>query len=132
LSDMPRSSLWLHYRWHSGGRSYGRMYEVNDPAHWGPATARNIPFDARGRLWYRKAREKRGLYWSPPYRFLAAQRPGVTASMPLIDGERVVDVCGIGFELRDLSSFARQLSQEPGSKVFLLTYHRAKEHPDSS
>jgi adenylate cyclase len=124
-----RASLWLHHRWVRGSRSYGRLYEARSAALWGPPMVRDHRFDARRRLWYRKATHRRRLFWSPPYRFAASLRPGITASLPLLIGRRVAGVLGSSFELKDLSPFVKALSREPGSKVFLLTEHLIKEYP---
>jgi adenylate cyclase len=126
-----RRSLWLHHRWIRGDRTYGRLYEARSAAQWGPPMVRNRRFDARQRLWYKKARHRRKLFWSPPYLFVASQRPGITASLPLLIGQRAAGVLGLSFELKDLSPFVKALSREPGSKVFLLTEHLIRGYADA-
>jgi class 3 adenylate cyclase len=71
----------------------------------------NDTYDARTRPWYIGAVEARGLFWTDVYIFFTDQKPGVTAAMPVIDGNgQLLGVLGVDIEIEELSDFLRRLS----------------------
>src|SRR5262252_8881118 len=68
--------------------------------------AEDDDYDPRGRPWYRGAVSDRKLYWSDIYIFFTDQKPGVTASLPIIadDGE-IRGVLGLDIDLERLSTY---------------------------
>ena len=72
--------------------------------------AEDDDYDPRVRPWYRGAVSGRKLYWSDIYIFFTDQKPGVTASLPIIadDGE-LRGVFGLDIDLEQLSAFLASL-----------------------
>ena len=67
-------------------------------------------YDPRVQPWYRGAITDRDLHWSDVYIFFTDQKPGVTASLPVItdDGE-IRGVLGLDIELEQMSAFLASL-----------------------
>jgi adenylate cyclase len=104
------------------------VFQVGPSDQWVPVEAQAAPFDPRKRPWYQAAEEKRRQIWTPPYLFTASKQPGITAALPIIDARnRVIGVCGIDFQLRDLDNFVSQLTPLETGKVFIFAGEAGRE-----
>lgn len=90
-------------------------------------------FDPRIRPWYAGAVEKAGLYWTGVYVFASSQHPGITASMPIVDGQQAVQgVCAIDIDLSTFSSFLKTLKIGDKGYAYIIDNDQARviAHPD--
>ena len=78
-------------------------------------------YDPRVRPWYRGAVSGRKLYWSDIYIFFTDQKPGVTASLPIIadDGE-LRGVLGLDIDLEQLSAFLASLQIGRSGRAMII------------
>jgi class 3 adenylate cyclase len=78
-------------------------------------------YDPRVRPWYRGAITDRDLYWSDVYLFFTDQKPGVTASLPMItaDGE-IRGVLGLDIALEQLSAFLASLKIGRSGRAMII------------
>jgi class 3 adenylate cyclase len=83
--------------------------------------AEDDDYDPRGRPWYRGAVSDRKLYWSDIYIFFTDQKPGVTASLPIIadDGE-IRGVLGLDIDLERLSTFLASLQIGRSGRAMII------------
>jgi len=67
-------------------------------------------YDPRLRPWYQGAKASKGHFWTDVYIFFTDQKPGITASYPVLgpDGT-VLGVFGLDIELGELSEFLKAL-----------------------
>ena len=78
-------------------------------------------YDPRVRPWYRGAVSGGKLYWSDIYIFFTDQKPGVTASLPIIadDGE-LRGVLGLDIDLEQLSAFLASLQIGRSGRAMII------------
>ena len=91
-------------------------------------------YDPRVRPWYRGAVSGGKLYWSDIYIFFTDQKPGVTASLPIIadDGE-LRGVLGLDIDLEQLSAFLASLQiGRSGRAMIIDETGRLVAYPDLS
>ncbi len=70
----------------------------------------HLLFDPRRRPWYQGALHSREVSWSPVYQFASTRRPGITASLPVVDRQgHIQGVCGIDIDLSTFSTFLANL-----------------------
>jgi adenylate cyclase len=81
----------------------------------------NDDYDPRVRPWYRGAVSGWKLYWSDIYIFFTDQKPGVTASLPIIadDGE-LRGVLGLDIDLERLSTFLASLQIGRSGRAMII------------
>jgi class 3 adenylate cyclase len=78
-------------------------------------------YDARTRPWYTGAVETRGLFWTDVYIFFTDQKPGITAAMPVIDGNDTLQgVLGADIEIDELSQFLRDLTIGRNGRALII------------
>jgi adenylate cyclase len=89
-------------------------------------------YDPRVRPWYRGAVSGRKLYWSDIYIFFTDQKPGVTASLPIIaDNGELRGVLGLDIDLEQLSAFLASLHiGRSGRAMILDETRRLVAYPD--
>ena len=67
-------------------------------------------FDPRSRPWYQGAADTDDLYWSDVYVFFTSRKPGITASLPVLDRNGdLAAVYAVDIALEDLSAFLASL-----------------------
>ncbi len=77
-------------------------------------------YDPRSRDWYRIAERGPGARWSPEaYRFMTTKDPGITLSIPVRDGDRLLGVIGLDLLLDDLTARAWLAQATPGTLVLV-------------
>ncbi len=89
-------------------------------------------FDPRERPWYRGAAIGGDLYWTGVYVFASSQKPGITASVPVLDSNAtVLGVCGIDIDLSTLSGFLRGIKIGKRGYSFIIenSLDRIIAHP---
>jgi adenylate cyclase len=120
-SREPGGKLIVTHRWvQTDGRS--RWFDYSDVDTLKAAHDRADRFVVTERPWYQAALHTGQLAWSPVYLFAGTRKPGITAALPVTDSAgAVTGVFGIDFELAELDTFVRNLEQEHGYHVYLLT-----------
>jgi len=78
-------------------------------------------YDPRVRPWYRGAVSGQKLYWSDIYIFFTDQKPGVTASLPIIaDNGELRGVLGLDIDLEQLSAFLASLQIGRSGRAMII------------
>lgn len=87
----------------------------------GSETIANSTFDARGRPWYKSAKEGRRLIWTDTYLYQPFNIPGITVAKPAFTplGE-LIAVVGVDLTLSELSSFLSHVEIGSEGAAFLL------------
>ncbi|PWQ95631.1 cache domain-containing protein [Leucothrix pacifica] len=90
-------------------------------------------FDPRTRPWYRSAKESKDFIWTDPYIFFSSQKPGITAAVPVMEGDGTVSgVFGVDIEIEALSDFLAQLKIGQNGVAMILTRQgNVIAHPNS-
>ncbi len=79
-------------------------------------------FEPRSRPWYKQALEQNRLVWTNPYMFFTAQKPGITAAIPVTrEGGQTIGVVGVDIEIAVLSKFIEQIPTSPFGTAFITT-----------
>lgn len=89
-------------------------------------------FDPRVRPWYRGAAKTQDVHWTDVYLFASTQKPGMTVSVPIYDGEgNLKAVCGIDIDISSFSKFLRgiQISKNGVAYIFENTQGHVIAHP---
>jgi len=89
-------------------------------------------FDPRSRPWYEGALASKGENWTNVYLFASTQNPGITASIPIYDKDRVIQgVCGIDIDLSTFSKFLEGIKIENHGYAYVIEnrYGRIIAHP---
>jgi len=74
-------------------------------------TSKPVVYDPRTRPWYKAAKENRRLCWTDFYILYTDQKPGITASYPVVDAKgNFLGVIGCDIELGSLSLFLKHLT----------------------
>ncbi|MEO0830410.1 MAG: cache domain-containing protein, partial [Pseudomonadota bacterium] len=99
------------------------------------AEARTDPFDTfdpRTRPWYQGAVSTGAVAWTDPYIFYSSQRPGITVSAPVRNGEnRVVGVIGVDIEIIAISKFLSELEIGETGRALIINHNGdVIAHPD--
>jgi adenylate cyclase len=94
----------------------------------------DVQFDPRVRPWYKGAKETRKQYWTDMYIFFASQKPGITASYPVIDKNgQFVGAFGMDIELEEVSNFLQtQKIGESGITFIVNGKNEIVAYPDLS
>lgn len=90
-------------------------------------------FDPRSRPWYEEAKSSMGENWTNVYLFASTQKPGITASIPVMNKEgAVIGVCGIDIDLSTFSKFIEGIKIEAQGYAYVIEnkYGRVIAHPD--
>jgi signal transduction histidine kinase len=89
-------------------------------------------FDPRVRPWYLGAVATRGEYWTEVYIFASSQKPGITASIPIYKGKKLLGVCGIDIDLSTFSRFLQSIKIENQGYAYIIEnkHGRVIAHPD--
>jgi signal transduction histidine kinase len=90
-------------------------------------------FDPRIRPWYVGAVESGDVFWTSVYLFASTRQPGITASIPIMDGNgHVVGVCGIDLDLSTFSEFLQGLRIGKNGTAYIIENKsgRVIAHPD--
>ncbi|HVT89168.1 MAG TPA: SpoIIE family protein phosphatase [Tepidisphaeraceae bacterium] len=105
------------------GKTHLTEYEVQSDGEWKIFRKDDDSgYDPRTRPFYRLAKEKGRLAWTPPYMFFTQNLPGISCVVPLNrPGGGLRGVFSVEFDLNALSEFVTQLSLSPNSSVFLFT-----------
>ncbi|MGD8251191.1 MAG: adenylate/guanylate cyclase domain-containing protein [Desulfobacterales bacterium] len=78
-------------------------------------------FDPRTRPWYIGATRTRAVYWTDVYVFFTSGKPGVTASISVVDpDDRLIGVLSIDILLEDLSRFLSNLRIGQSGQALLI------------
>ena len=78
-------------------------------------------FDPRQRLWYKRAKQTRGQYWTEPYLGVSEPILGVALSAPVFDKRGAVGgVCGLDLILTRLSQFMQTLRLGRDGRAFII------------
>jgi serine phosphatase RsbU (regulator of sigma subunit) len=78
-------------------------------------------YDVRTRPFYKLAKEKGTLAWTPPYMFFSQGVPGISCVIPAKRADGTMrGVFSVEFDLNALSEFVSNLSISPHSRVFLF------------
>ncbi len=81
---------------------------------------RRTDYDPRSRDWYRIVEGGTASRWSPEaYRFMTTRDPGITLSVPVRDGDRLLGVIGLDLMLDDLTARAWLAQATPGTLVMV-------------
>jgi len=84
-------------------------------------------FDPRVRPWYRGAVQTKGVHWTDVYLFASTQKPGMTVSVPIYDGEgKLKSVCGIDIDISAFSRFLRGI--KIGRQGFAYIFENNQKH----
>lgn len=89
-------------------------------------------FDPRIRPWYIGAKKKDDVYWTPVYLFASTQKPGITASIPVLSKEgEVHGVCGIDIDISTFSEFLESMRIGERRYTYIIenTSERIIAHP---
>jgi len=78
-------------------------------------------FDPRTRPWYLGTEAAQGTHWTSVYRFASNQKPGITVSAPIYDGDnRLSGICGIDVDLVTFSRFLQGIDIGVGSIAYIF------------
>ncbi|MBP5469325.1 MAG: cache domain-containing protein, partial [Candidatus Riflebacteria bacterium] len=91
---------------------YGLRLITKDLDHKKISDVRNkdLSYDPRERLWYKKSKRDRESGWTSEYFLYTAREPGVTCTQPLFDSEmNFIGAVGIDFRLNEINSFLKSL-----------------------
>jgi adenylate cyclase len=77
-------------------------------------------YDPRIRPWYSGAKSKRSLFWTDVYVFSSDQKPGITASMPIMKDGQFLGVTTIDIALEELSMFLKKLKIGKHGRAFII------------
>ncbi len=78
-------------------------------------------YDARTRPWYVGAKQAKGLFWTPVYRFFESSASGITLAEPLFDSTGTIfGVTGIDLSFDVLSAFLAKQTVGKTGKIFIL------------
>lgn len=79
-------------------------------------------FDVTTRPWYVDAKNSGKFTWSPIYTLIASGKPGITASVPILDAQkRVLGVVGMNLSLENISTFLSEQKIGKSGKAIVLT-----------
>ncbi|HEX5136178.1 MAG TPA: SpoIIE family protein phosphatase, partial [Planctomycetota bacterium] len=85
---------------------------------------KDVAYDPRTRPWYQGAMAHRGdgkrVFWTEPYTFFTARKPGITAAAAFGHGDRV-RVLGFDVLLEDISNFTMGLGFLDEATIFVVT-----------
>jgi methyl-accepting chemotaxis protein len=62
----------------------------------------DVSFNPKERIWYKEAVAARGTIWTSPYTDDATKQTVITAATPVYDGDSLIGVIGIDFNITDL------------------------------
>jgi adenylate cyclase len=77
-------------------------------------------YDPRIRPWYKGAKSKESLFWTDVYVFSSDQKPGITASMPIMKDGQFLGVTTIDIALEELSMFLKKLKIGKNGRAFII------------
>lgn len=79
-------------------------------------------FDPRSRPWFKLAHDKKTTQWTEPYIFFTSKAPGISATIPAYDTDKVkmLGAIGVDIEIGQLSSFLGGLEIGRKGSAFIL------------
>jgi sigma-B regulation protein RsbU (phosphoserine phosphatase) len=95
-------------------------------------TSSDEQYDPRVEPWYVKAKKNNELSWTEVYLLFSDQKPGITASYPIIDRSgKFIGVAGLEIELAVLSNFLESLKVGKSGVAFIIDQkNRLIAYPD--
>ncbi|MGF1534978.1 MAG: ATP-binding protein, partial [Elainellaceae cyanobacterium] len=86
------------------------------------AVLRVQPYDPRKRPWYEKTRRTQEPTWSEVYPFASQEYPllGITATVPVFEGDRLQGVLAVDLTLAQISDFLSQLQVGLTGQAFIV------------
>jgi len=77
-------------------------------------------YDPRARPWYKGASATGGLFWTEAYIFSSDKQPGISAALPLYEGDALKGVLSLDIRMQDFSSFVSGLAIGDNGLAVLL------------
>lgn len=96
-------------------------------------TGDSVSVDPRSQPFFAKAEQRMRIAWLPPFLSATQEAPALSCAMPIYDqGSRFRGVLNVDIDLRELSTFVRNLKFSDHSKVFIFTAdQRLVAYPDT-